>query len=883
MKHAKKKYYWALILVSCFICGFAVPSLANPQYIYRYINPAPTTQNRLIVNHIVNHKYNFDEGKILYDAGRYSEAVEVLQKAVQDYQQLGDVLKQAVTLGNLSLAHQQLGNWEQAKQAIALSFRLQGIKQTTEAVTEITNRQLSNSSKNILAQTLLIQGRLLFAIGQTEAARQNWQQAEQIFIEAGDMNGSLKARINQAHSLQILGFYHNAIKILKQVESALSSQQNSVEKVVGLRSLGDILQLVGDFKQSRLLLLQSLEIARNLNNQSEILASLFSLGNNALAARQWQQAIDYYQQTVNSSPPLQLKIKAILNHLAILIETKTDVKTNTEAQNLISIISSQLEQIPPSRASVYARINFAECLIKIDQRDIQRSSRLIVTAIETARQINDKHAYAHALGQLGELYEKTQQHREAISLTQKALAVLQAENATDMITYKLQWQLGRLLWAKKDINGAIASYDTAIETLSKLRSDLVAVNHDVQFNFHESVEPVYRQSVELLLQSDNGHPDFQTLDKARQRIEALQIAELDNFFREACLQGKKVILDKIVDQDNPTTAILYPIILDSTLQVIVKFPKQKLKLYNYKINQVEVEATVSQLRQDLLDPSALKSLNIQLQKLYTWLLKKIEPDLAHSGVNTLVFIPDSILRNVPLSALFDGEKYLVEKYAIAINTGLQLLDPQPLEKQQLKALTAGLIEPPPTYQLNHLRAIKSELELIAQAGIQTKTLLNQQFTRKALREQINSAPFNVVHLATHGQFSSHINDTYILAADGPINVREFDRLLRNRDSTQPKAVELLVLSACQTAQGDKRAALGLAGVAIRAGSSSTLASLWQIDDESTAMFVGHFYRELKAKASKAEALRQAQLELLKHPNYRVPSYWSAYVLIGNWL
>ena len=97
-------------------------------------------------------------------------------------------------------------------------------------------------------------------------------------------------------------------------------------------------------------------------------------------------------------------------------------------------------------------------------------------------------------------------------------------------------------------------------------------------------------------------------------------------------------------------------------------------------------------------------------------------------------------------------------------------------------------------------------------------------------------------------------------------------------------MQLLVLSACQTAAGDKRAALGLAGAAIRAGAGSTVASLWQIDDESTAMFIGVFYRELKnANISKAEALRRAQLQLLKHPNYNAPSFWSTYVLVGNWL
>ncbi|RUR73124.1 hypothetical protein DSM107007_54830 [Nostoc sp. PCC 7120 = FACHB-418] len=171
------------------------------------------------------------------------------------------------------------------------------------------------------------------------------------------------------------------------------------------------------------------------------------------------------------------------------------------------------------------------------------------------------------------------------------------------------------------------------------------------------------------------------------------------------------------------------------------------------------------------------------------------------------------------------------------------------------------------------------------AGVVTTELLDRDFTSKALTGKISSIPFNVVHLATHGQFSSRPEDTFILAMDGPINVTDFDLLLRRRDETYLQPLELLVLSACQTAEGDNRATLGLAGVAVRAGARSTMASLWNVGDRSTAILVGEFYRELvSAKVTKAEALRRAQVTLLqKYPNYSRPGYWAAYVLVGNWL
>jgi CHAT domain-containing protein len=250
-----------------------------------------------------------------------------------------------------------------------------------------------------------------------------------------------------------------------------------------------------------------------------------------------------------------------------------------------------------------------------------------------------------------------------------------------------------------------------------------------------------------------------------------------------------------------------------------------------------------------------------------------------------VFVLDGGLRNVPMAALYDGKQFLVEKYAIALSVGLQLQDPRPLVKERLNALTAGLTDPPAEYpNYPSLPAIKAEINSITKAGVSTTSLLDGQFTRKALESKFNTAPFNIVHLATHGEFSSRREKTFILAADGPINVTQFDTILSSRDESRPEAVQLLVLSACQTAAGDNRAALGLAGAAVRAGARSTVASLWQIDDESTALFVGAFYKELNSpNTSKAEALRLAQLQLLNHPNYNSPSFWSAYVLIGNWL
>ncbi|WP_414588522.1 CHAT domain-containing protein [Scytonema sp. PCC 10023] len=832
------------------------------------------------------------QGKALFEAGRLVEAQEVLQSVSQQYQALGDKLYQAMTLSNLALVYQQRGMFTEATQAINNSLQLLGT-------------QGSKQHLQILAQTLEIQGNLQLEQGQAQQALKSWQRTEAMYTQIGDRDrtGITRSRINQAQALQVLGFYRRALTLLTEVGQNLQSQPDSLTKAVELRSLGDALQLTGDLEQSRQVLQKSLESAQRLQSPQEISASLLSLGNTARIQQDNQNAIAFYQQAIAKTPSPLTKVQAQINLLSVLLTTQEW----STAQPLLAQIPTELDSLPVSQVAVYAKIHFAQSLIKQKNRECvgqcraprngeapttdtrhstpEKIAQILATAVKQAKALGDGRAESYAIGTLGRLYEQEKQWSYAQELTQQALVLAQAVNAPD-ITYNWHWQLGRLRKQQGDIPGAIAAYDAAVDELRSLRSDLVAVNRDVQFSFKESVEPVYRESVALLLQSQGGKLSEETLDKARQRIEALQLAQLDNFFREACLNVTKVVLDEVVDQDNPTAAIIYPIILLDQLQVIVKVPKQPLGHYSVNKSQTEVEDILGQLRQYLTEPDRMEEVQSLSEQVYSWLIQPIEPELQRSNVNTLVFVLDGALRSVPMAALYDGKQYLIEKYAVALNLGLQLQKPKPLAQEKLQVLAGGLVQPPVKFQrFPPLPEIKSEFNLIAKAGVSTTKLLDQDFTSKALFGKINSIPFNVVHLATHGQFSSRPEDTFVLATDGPINVTDFDLLLRRRDETRPEAVELLVLSACQTAAGDNRATLGLAGVAVRAGARSTLASLWNVGDRSTAILIGEFYRELvSSKVTKAEALRRAQVTLLqKYPNYSRPGYWAAYVLVGNWL
>ncbi|HEY9598795.1 MAG TPA: CHAT domain-containing protein, partial [Cyanophyceae cyanobacterium] len=719
---------------------------------------------------------------------------------------------------------------------------------------------------------------LQLAMGQPEAALETWKQAEDAYKAAGDDAGVMGSQINQAQALQTLGFYRRAQTLLEQVNQRLQAQPDSLLKATGLQSLGVALQVAGDLEQSQTVLKQSLAITQQLDASADTSPILFSLGNTARALQQYDTALFYYQKVAEKATLGITKVEAQLNQLSLLIETQQW----QAAQALLPQIQSQLTTLPPSRASVYAQVNLAESLMRMVREKPQNQvalsqpgeiAQMLTKALQQARLLQDSRAESYSLGQLGELYEQTQQWEDAQKLTQEALELAQAMSA-DNIAYRWQWQLGRILKQKGELRGAIAAYNEAVKTLQSLRSDLVAVNPDVQFSFRDSVEPVYRELVELLVQSEPNQNDLET---ARKVIESLQLAELDNFFREACLKAQPEQIDKI----DPTAAVIYPIILSDRLAVILSLPGQPLRYYQTQLPEAEIEGTLEQLLQSF-NPAISNKQRLRLsQKLYDWLLRPAETSLTASGIKTLVFVLDGSLRNIPMAALYDGQHYLIESYSIALSQGLQLLEPKSLTHNRLKALMGGLTEARQGF--SSLPGVESELESIS-SEVRSEVLLNQQFTKASLENQIQSVSFPVIHLATHGQFSSKAENTFLLTWDGRVNVKDLDRLLRIREREDTNPIELLVLSACQTAAGDKRATLGLAGFALRSGARSTLATLWSVRDDSTAELMTEFYQKLtQDHTSKAEALRQAQLFLLKKTQYVHPFFWAPFVLVGNWL
>ncbi|MBD2463973.1 CHAT domain-containing protein [Oscillatoria sp. FACHB-1407] len=291
------------------------------------------------------------------------------------------------------------------------------------------------------------------------------------------------------------------------------------------------------------------------------------------------------------------------------------------------------------------------------------------------------------------------------------------------------------------------------------------------------------------------------------------------------------------------------------------------------------------------------------RQLYQWIIAPLEADLQAQAIDTLVFCVGENLRSLPFAALHDGQQFLIEKYSVGLIPAFSLTNPNYNRLRQLRVLAMGASE----FQgLEDLPAVPLELSAITQDR-QGRVFLNRQFTLENLRRQLTSQAFGIVHLATHAEFNPGEPDkSYIQLWQG--DRLDLDQLRRLDWRDLP--VELLVLSACQTALGDREAELGFAGLSFQSGVKSSLASLWRVSDTGTLALMREFYGQLANPevTTKAEALRRTQIAMLKGQIYiendqlhnsngamslpdelsqsgRLtfvqPYFWSAFTLVGS--
>ncbi len=471
-------------------------------------------------------------------------------------------------------------------------------------------------------------------------------------------------------------------------------------------------------------------------------------------------------------------------------------------------------------------------------------------------------------------------YREALELTRQAAFAAQAGNASEAL-YQWHWQNGRIFSRMDKLDEAISSYRMAIRDLQSIREEMSSCYAAPESSYRKTAKTVSYELVDLLLQRASrlqpGERIEPFLAAARDALEISKVYELREYFKDDCLDADRAVAKKI-DVISERAVIIYPVLLPDRVELLVSFAG-KLKRYILPISVEELRKETLDLRKTLMKRTTWEFLP-HAQKLYDWLIRPLEKDLQASTVDTLVFVPDGALRTIPMSVLYDGKQFLIRRYPIAVTPSLMLTDPRPLKREGARLLSMGITKavqgfPGLPYVVDELKAISSLYD--------GETMLNEQFSLTNLETALKKEPYNIVHIASHGHFGADVDHTFLLTFDEKLTMDRFGQyvgLYRFRE----EPLDLITLSACETATGDDRAALGLAGVAVRAGASSALATLWQVNDPAAYALVVEFYRQLSIPGrSRAAALQRAQLKLLDDPRYEHPGYWAPFLLINNWL
>ena len=856
------------------------------------------------------------QGKEYYEAGKIDRAIQAWQEAAVAYEAAKDLEKSRESYLNTATAQQVLGLYDRSCNSLLSAFELR--EQT--------------SCSEIIEQAQAIEPQLE---GIVPIRQQGEAQLLPTVVAIGKQPDTMDKAIGLLRFgdyLRASGYPRVAAKALELGLATTEKFDNPEQKSATLLGLGNAERAIAIKRQNQ------------FPDQTIVIDAVINGGGTAeYVLSNYQPSLAYYQQAAEITSASSDGLKAELNNLSLLLDIQefwlkaiADLNQNLdfleindrdflqqirdgsarlerELQQLqpqivatIDKIEPKVVNLSPSREGIYGRLNFANSLIRQGRID-RNTGKILATAIEQSRKTNNVTAEAEAMGYLGSLYELQGQYTQALRLIEGALQLAPTAEYPE-IAYRWNAKLGKILAVRGKRDRALAAYETSFNTIKALRSDLATT----------PVESILREYISLLLEEE---PEATQLVQARNVLESLQVVTLDNFFRDPCSEvAEEPVAIEDVDLE---AAVIYPILLPERLEIILSLPGQPLRHYTTpNLNRETVERTIKQLRRySLIDPGFAEAIRgargnsqaettirqIQLSQseslqqnilplasdLYSWLLAPAEAELQANGIKTLVFVLDGALRNVPMSLLYDRQeqKYLIENYNVALSSGLQLTAPKPLARQPIKVLAAGVTKDFPAYRFPPIPQVEQELKTIKEIFDRSQILLDREFTPANLEQKLQESDFPVIHLATHGQFGSTSTQTFILsgAEQGSpvINVNQFDTLLRSGSLRRTKPIELLVLSACNTAQGDNEAILGLAGVAVRAGARSTIATLWGADDEATANLMGKFYHNLAAgeQISKTEALRQAQLELLAEEDslYRHPYYWAPFVLIGNWL
>ena len=822
-------------------------------------------------------------GLYYYRSGDYTKAIEFYEKSLKIVRLIQDKNSEELVLESLGSSYLSTGQYTKA----------------IEYYEQIPSTAWNHSVRENLGRSYFANGNYAKAIEHHEKALAVARKFEDRIAEGTSLSSLGATYITLGSDLKAIEYYEKSLTIAREIKDRswqitelinigtiyfnLESDTKAIEyyekslvfareirdrvrEGISLGNLGNVYGRQGQYAKAITYHKKSLAIARNIKYRRGEGIALGNLGVSYTSLGQHDEAVEYQTQS-----------------LSLARELKDLEREHTALSNL----GLALAKKEPELAIVFYKksVNVAES-IRQNNRSLSRDLQSSYTETVAV----SYHRLANLLIKQGRLPE-AQAVLELLKLKEIIIYTRDTQRPSNGISFTSDEQ--------KALDKFLATYGTAAAFAQELSRCA-----DAQC-------PKLKQ---LLSQRDRNNKIIrEMLDRLRTTLKD-QVIDLSKLNTEEFNNAAKAIVNA-----QPGTVLIYPIITETKIQFLLAFKAGTgnnaavtfRAIDGETINSETIFKTAQTFRESLQSANSdLPKLKATSQQLYRWLIKPLEPEINQSHIKHLVFATDRVTRNLPISALHDGQNYLITKpYSLSTITSATGTTPNALPPTSPKVLAVGASQ---FTGASALPYVEAETNAIVQTTQTPKGIfpgdrfLNQQFTFDTLKSNLSN--HNILHIATHGFLDAgNIDNSHLLTSNGDKIDKSKIQLLNDYGLNN---IHLVILSACNTATGGKNIdGLEIAGIShyfMKNGTKSVIASLWQVNDPATALFMQQFYQHIQSGKTKAQALQQVQQAFitdrltlkdaeaidragvrlhipgqLPHNSLAHPYYWAPFILIGN--
>ena len=833
-------------------------------------------------------------GHVYADLGEKKRALEYYEQALPIRRAVGDRAGEATTLNNIGVVYSHLGKKKRA---------LEYYEQALPIWRAVGNREGETATLNNI-------GAVYSALGEKKRALDYYEQVLPIRRAIGDRKGEATTLNNIGSVYDDLGEKQRALEYYEHALPISRDVGDRKGEATILSNIGGVYSALGKNERAMVYYKQAFIIQRDIGDRFGQANTLINVG---------QIALDIGEN--------QLALKAFETILPVL-RALGDRDREATTLNSIGVVYSRLgekkrvpeyfEQALPIMRAVGDRAGEAKTLDNLMVALTEDSPRLAVLYGKQAVNV-----YQSLRGDIRGLDKEVQRtyvrsvsgsYRDLADLlasqgrlaeAQEVLALLKEEELDHLVPRRSGKPEGRLSLTPAEAE-ALRQSEEVQRPLTAVAAEYAAL-----WRVSQRTPEQEQRLAALEKQMEAGKAQFHAfLGRLKEEFGPVRGREEERAIRE------NAGLMRTLRELGPGTVAVYTLVGEKKLRMILVTPELQ-RGYEAPLSAAELGRKVLALREGLQTPG--RDPRAAAKELYDAIVAPMAADLEGAKAVTIMWSLDGVLRYVPMAALYDGEKWLVERYRNTVMTPASAGRITAAGRGSWTALGLGVTKP--HEDLKALPGVRDELQTVVRekkdrAGVLSgQRLLDEAFTRKGMMDGLSTRPA-VVHVASHYVFKAAgtggEDASYLLLGDGThFTLRDFDAM----PPAALEEVDLLALSACETAMGrgdgeDLAGAEvdGLGMLAQQKGAAAVLATLWQVSDASTPALMKEFYRrrQEKPKEGKAAALQAAQLTLLRGatgkgkgagrgleaegtsgsgetmPGWSHPYHWAPFILIGNW-